>query len=92
MDKAEVNVVESVYTRIVDPKIALAEKGKAQAEECGKIILNREIIETGEAYCGKRFSTGETRRVEGRWANGESDGADGLRLPIVILYSWFKFG
>ncbi|KAL9387021.1 hypothetical protein Peur_020145 [Populus x canadensis] len=41
------NVDESVYTRIADPKIALTEKGKAQAEECGKRI--REMIEKDEA-------------------------------------------
>ncbi|EEF51229.1 phosphoglycerate mutase, putative [Ricinus communis] len=41
--ESEGNVDESVYTRVADPKIGLTEKGKAQAEECGKRI--REMIE-----------------------------------------------
>lgn len=41
--QSEGNVDESVYTRIADPKIALTEKGKAEAEECG--IRIRELIE-----------------------------------------------
>lgn len=45
--QSEGNVDESVYTRIADPKIALTEKGKAEAEECGKRI--RELIEKDNA-------------------------------------------
>ncbi|XP_044476682.1 phosphoglycerate mutase-like protein AT74H [Mangifera indica] len=41
--ESEGNVDESAYTRIPDPKIALTEKGKAQAQECGRKI--RELIE-----------------------------------------------
>ncbi|KAJ0104953.1 hypothetical protein Patl1_17677 [Pistacia atlantica] len=41
--ESEGNIDESAYTRIPDPKIALTEKGKAQAEECGRRI--RELIE-----------------------------------------------
>lgn len=41
--ESEGNVDESVYTRVADPKICITEKGKAQAEECGRRI--REIIE-----------------------------------------------
>lgn len=40
------NVDESAYTRVADPKIALTEKGKAQAEECGKRI--RQMIDQNE--------------------------------------------
>ncbi|KAK9265748.1 hypothetical protein L1049_001758 [Liquidambar formosana] len=41
--ESEGNVDESVYTRVADPKIALTEKGRADAEESGKRI--REMIE-----------------------------------------------
>ncbi|XP_048320611.2 phosphoglycerate mutase-like protein AT74H [Ziziphus jujuba] len=41
--ESEGNVDETTYTRVADPKIALTEKGKAEAEECGKRI--REMIE-----------------------------------------------
>ncbi|KAG5061514.1 hypothetical protein AAZX31_01G206400 [Glycine max] len=41
--ESEGNVDESVYTRIPDPKISLTEKGKVQAEECGKRI--KQMIE-----------------------------------------------
>ncbi|GAV76113.1 His_Phos_1 domain-containing protein [Cephalotus follicularis] len=41
--QSEGNVDESVYTRVPDPKIALTDKGKAEAEHCGKII--RKMIE-----------------------------------------------
>lgn len=41
--QSEGNLDETAYTRVADPKIALTEKGKAEAEECGKRI--REIIE-----------------------------------------------
>lgn len=41
--QSEGNVDESVYARVADPKIALTEKGRAEAEECGKII--KELIE-----------------------------------------------
>lgn len=41
--QSEGNVDESAYTRIPDPKIALTEKGKADAEACGRRI--REMIE-----------------------------------------------
>ncbi|XVF10555.1 hypothetical protein REPUB_Repub07fG0192600 [Reevesia pubescens] len=41
--QSEGNVDETVYTRVADPKIALTEKGKAEAEECGWRI--REMIE-----------------------------------------------
>ncbi|XVE57932.1 hypothetical protein DITRI_Ditri04bG0129200 [Diplodiscus trichospermus] len=41
--QSEGNVDESVYTRVADPKIALTEKGKTEAEECGWRI--REMIE-----------------------------------------------
>lgn len=41
--QSEGNVDESVYTKVADPKIALTEKGMAEAEECGKRI--REVIE-----------------------------------------------
>ncbi|KAH7550238.1 hypothetical protein JRO89_XS13G0159100 [Xanthoceras sorbifolium] len=41
--QSEGNLDESVYTRIPDPKIALTEKGKAEAEACGTRI--REMIE-----------------------------------------------
>ncbi|GAB4857416.1 hypothetical protein Ancab_015325 [Ancistrocladus abbreviatus] len=41
--QSEGNVDEIVYTRVADPKIALTEKGIAEAEECGKRI--REMIE-----------------------------------------------
>ncbi|XWS48899.1 hypothetical protein CRYUN_Cryun13aG0116400 [Craigia yunnanensis] len=41
--ESEGNVDESVYTRVADPKIALTEKGKTEAEECGWVI--REMIE-----------------------------------------------
>lgn len=41
--QSEGNVDESAYTRVADPKIALTEKGKVEAEECGKRI--REMIE-----------------------------------------------
>ncbi|KAG8659141.1 hypothetical protein MANES_02G018900v8 [Manihot esculenta] len=36
--ESEGNVDESTYTRIADPKIRLTEKGKVQAQECGKRI------------------------------------------------------
>ncbi|CAL0311412.1 unnamed protein product [Lupinus luteus] len=38
--ESEGNVDESLYTRVADPKIALTEKGKVQAEECGHRIKN----------------------------------------------------
>ncbi|KAG6634030.1 hypothetical protein CIPAW_12G090500 [Carya illinoinensis] len=41
--QSEGNVDESVYTRVADPKIALTEKGRAEAEECGEMI--KELIE-----------------------------------------------
>lgn len=41
--QSEGNVDESVYTRIADPKIALTDKGKVEAEKCGNRI--RELIE-----------------------------------------------
>lgn len=41
--ESEGNVDECVYTRVADPKIALTEKGKLQAKECGKRL--RGIIE-----------------------------------------------
>ncbi|KAH7513895.1 hypothetical protein FEM48_Zijuj11G0031200 [Ziziphus jujuba var. spinosa] len=37
------NLYKTAYRRVADPKIALTEKGKAEAEECGKRI--REMIE-----------------------------------------------
>jgi hypothetical protein len=45
--QSEGNVDESVYTRTADPKIALTEKGLAEAEECGKEI--KELIEQDRA-------------------------------------------
>ncbi|KAM3688089.1 hypothetical protein ACB098_10G126500 [Castanea mollissima] len=41
--QSEGNLDETAYTRIADPKIALTEKGMAEAEECGLEI--REMIE-----------------------------------------------
>lgn len=41
--QSEGNVDESAYTRVADPKIALTEKGMAEAEECGRRI--KELIE-----------------------------------------------
>lgn len=41
--QSEGNLDESMYTRVADPKIALTQKGMAEAEECGKRI--RELIE-----------------------------------------------
>ncbi|XP_014495096.1 phosphoglycerate mutase-like protein AT74H [Vigna radiata var. radiata] len=43
-------VVESVYTRIPDPKISLTEKGKAQAEACGNKIKQMIEIEHGQHW------------------------------------------
>ncbi|XP_062146356.1 phosphoglycerate mutase-like protein AT74H isoform X1 [Alnus glutinosa] len=45
--QSEGNVDESAYTRTADPKIALTEKGLAEAEECGKEI--KELIEQDRA-------------------------------------------
>uniref|UniRef100_A0A2N9FW74 Phosphoglycerate mutase-like protein AT74H n=1 Tax=Fagus sylvatica TaxID=28930 RepID=A0A2N9FW74_FAGSY len=44
--QSEGNLDESMYTRVADPKIALTQKGMAEAEECGKRI--RELIEQDE--------------------------------------------
>ncbi|XP_027361043.1 phosphoglycerate mutase-like protein AT74H [Abrus precatorius] len=47
------NVDESVYTRIPDPKIALTDKGKAQAEECGhriKKMIEKDGDENWQIY------------------------------------------
>lgn len=45
--QSEGNVDESAYTRVADPKIALTEKGLAEAEECGREI--KELIEQDKA-------------------------------------------
>ncbi|CAN1778223.1 Phosphoglycerate mutase-like protein AT74 [Linum perenne] len=45
--QSEGNVDENAYTRVADPKIELTQKGKAQAEECGRRI--RELIEKNGA-------------------------------------------
>ncbi|KAJ7952269.1 Phosphoglycerate mutase family protein [Quillaja saponaria] len=41
--QSEGNLDESIYTRVADPKIGLTERGKEEAEECGRQI--KEMIE-----------------------------------------------
>ncbi|GLT90860.1 hypothetical protein SLE2022_087770 [Rubroshorea leprosula] len=69
--QSEGNVDESLYTRVADPKIDLTEKGKAEAEECGRKI--REMIEKDKAvdwkvyfYVSPYKRTRETLRYLGR--------------------------
>lgn len=51
--QSEGNLDESVYTSVADPKIALTNKGLAEAEECGKRI--REVIEKDGAIDWKVY-------------------------------------
>ncbi|KAI9075130.1 hypothetical protein K1719_042861 [Acacia pycnantha] len=51
--QSEGNVDEAVYTRIGDPKIALTDKGKAQAEDCGNKI--RDLLLKDESQNWKLY-------------------------------------
>ncbi|KAJ8768527.1 hypothetical protein K2173_022627 [Erythroxylum novogranatense] len=47
------NVDESVYTTVADPKIALTEKGKSQAVECGKrirMMIEKDKVDDWKVY------------------------------------------